>query len=117
MRKRTFPAVLTAATVPVLSFVASAADETVDFEKRVNPILESTCVTCHNEEKDKGDIRLDTKAAALASVSENDDPALVPGAPEKSGLFWTTVLPEDDDLIMPPKGDVLDQSQTEKLKA
>jgi len=86
------------------------------FTKYVKPVLEAACVTCHNADKPKGDISLHTREAALASISENDGACLVPGRPGDSGLYSTTVLPEDDDLIMPPKGDPLDKSQTDRIK-
>ena len=96
---------------------ALASEEAPDvFTTAVRPILESACVTCHNEEKDKGDIRLDTREAALASISENDMACLVPEDPDESGLYFTSILPEDDDLAMPPKGDRLSKDQTEVLK-
>ncbi len=101
----------------LLATSALAADETPDlFTTAVRPILESTCVSCHNEDKDKGDIRLDTREAALASISENDMACLVPEDPAESGLYYTSTLPEDDDLAMPPKGDRLTKDQTEVLK-
>ena len=69
----------------------------VDFVRDVKPILEHNCVSCHREDNAKGDIRLDTKSATLAG-----DDVLVPGDPEASSLYWTTTLPVDDELFMPP---------------
>ena len=60
----------------------------VEFVRDVKPILEHNCVSCHREDNDKGDVRLDTKAATLAG-----DDVLVPGDPEASSLYWTTTLP------------------------
>src|SRR6059058_2394726 len=37
----------------------------VDFEKDVRPIFEKHCVKCHGPDKQKGDLRLDEKTAAL----------------------------------------------------
>ena len=53
----------------------------VEFMRDVKPILEHNCVSCHREDNDKGDVRLDTKAATLAG-----DDVLVPGDPEASSL-------------------------------
>jgi len=75
-------------------FVETSA---VEFERDVKPILEHNCVSCHREDNDKGDVRLDTKSATLAG-----DDVLVPGDPEASSLYWTTTLPQDDELFMPP---------------
>jgi len=69
----------------------------IDFVRDVKPILEHNCVSCHREDNAKGKIRLDDKASAFAG-----DEVIVPGKPEDSSLYWTTTLPADDDLIMPP---------------
>ena len=85
----------------------------IDFIRDVRPILEHNCVSCHREDNAKGDIRLDTKSATL----EGDD-VLVPGDPESSSLYWTTTLPLDDELFMPPiKNEEKDYPLTEKEKA
>jgi uncharacterized membrane protein len=85
----------------------------IDFARDVQPILEHNCVSCHREENAKGDVRLDTKAATLAG-----DDVLVPGDPEASSLYWTTTLPLDDELIMPPiKNEEKDYPLTDAEKA
>ena len=91
----------------------TAADK-VDFNSDIRPILESTCLSCHGETKQGGELRLDTQAAALKG-SENGA-VLVPGQPDKSSLYTTTTLDPDDDDVMPPKGDPLTKVQTELLK-
>ncbi len=73
----------------------------VDFVKDVQPILELNCVSCHREGNVKGGVQLDTKAMALSSG--DNGPALVPGKSAKSAMYTTMVLPEDDELLMPPK--------------
>src|SRR5437588_9742778 len=35
------------------------------FEKSVRPVLAESCVTCHGPEKQRGGLRLDSKAALL----------------------------------------------------
>ena len=85
----------------------------IDFTRDVQPILEHNCVSCHREDNAKGDVRLDTKAATLAG-----DDVLVPGDPEASSLYWTTTLPLDDELIMPPiKNEEKDYPLTDAEKA
>jgi formylglycine-generating enzyme required for sulfatase activity len=79
---------------------ANAADA-VDFNRDVRPILEGACVHCHGPEKAEGDVRLDSKAAAFEGSGDN--PGVTPGKPDDSSLYWTTALPQDDDLFMPPK--------------
>ncbi len=86
-----------------------------DFAKHVKPILEAACVHCHCEKSSKGDLRLDTRAAAIKG-GENGT-ALVPGDPEKSPLYKLCTLEEGDDDVMPPKKEgVLAASQIAILK-
>ena len=54
-------------------------------------------MSCHREGNVKGKVRLDTKEAAFAG-----DDVIVPGKPDDSSLYWTTTLPSDDELVMPP---------------
>ena len=85
----------------------------IDFTRDVKPILEHNCVSCHRADNAKGDIRLDTKSATL----EGED-VLVPGDPESSSLYWTTTLPLDDELFMPPiKNEEKDYPLTDEEKA
>ena len=92
------------------------AADSVDFALDIKPILESACLSCHDPEKTKGDLRLDTRAGALKGGKEKGA-ALVPGKPSESPLFASTVLPADHEEIMPPKGDVLSKEQTGLLRA
>lgn len=99
-----------------------AAHAAVDFAKDVQPILETACVRCHNPkgtDYDEGrtDVDLSTKEAAFDVVS-----TIVPGRPEKSKLYTTTILPDDHEKLMPPRNPVtkslerLTKEQTETLK-
>ena len=95
-------------------FADEKASGEVDFNKQVKPILESACVRCHNPEEDDGDLIMTNLAACLKGG--DDGPALVPGKPDDSSIYWTTVEPADSDDIMPPKDPPLDKSQTDILK-
>lgn len=87
----------------------------VDFAKQVQPILESACVHCHGADKDKGDVRLHTKEAAFAGNEYG--PGITAGKPDESSIYATLILPEDDDLVMPPeKEGLLDASQISVIK-
>ena len=72
----------------------------MDFTRQVQPILELHCLKCHGPEKPKGGLRLDTLAGALKGG--DNGAALLPGQPDKSPLFTSTVLPADHDNVMPP---------------
>lgn len=86
----------------------------VDFEREIKPIIESTCLHCHHEGNAEGDLRLDSFATATAQ--REGGPAIVPRDPAKSSLYSSTVLPPDDEHIMPPDGSRLDKSQTERIR-
>jgi hypothetical protein len=68
------------------------------FETKVRPILAENCFQCHGEKKHRGDLRLDSLAAALEGGGRG--PALVPGHPEKS-LLIKAIGHQDKDLKMP----------------
>ena len=69
----------------------------IDFVRDVQPILEHNCVSCHREGNDKGGVRLDNEKSAF-----DGEDVIIPGNPEDSSLYWTTTLPQDDELFMPP---------------
>ncbi|HUR47207.1 MAG TPA: SUMF1/EgtB/PvdO family nonheme iron enzyme [Candidatus Saccharimonadales bacterium] len=97
------------------TFLASQAAETVDFSKDIRPILELNCTKCHGPEQHKGKLRLDSREAALKGG--DNGPALVPGKPEESKLYTSTVLPPDHDDVMPPKKEGhLSKGQTDLIK-
>jgi len=80
---------------------SQAADKTVDFVKDIQPIIEEQCLTCHRASHAAGDVQLDTKTAALKAKGAGK--CVTPGNPAKSTFYTTTVLPADDDGLMPPK--------------
>jgi formylglycine-generating enzyme required for sulfatase activity len=88
-----------------------------DFVTTVKPILEAACVHCHCEAKAKGDLRLDTKAEAFKPI--DGTPMIVPGKPEESKVYTSTLLAPDHDDLMPPAkdGPALAPEQTGILKA
>jgi mono/diheme cytochrome c family protein len=74
--------VLICLTTPIVA----RADEGNDFfEARVRPVLVEHCLGCHGEKKQKGALRLDTKAGW--EKGGDTGPAIVPGKPDKSHLI------------------------------
>jgi len=84
-----------------LTLTAGAVRAAVDFERDIQPILETSCVQCHGEEKDKGGLRMHTGETLTAGGDSGS--AVDPAAPEKSLLLQRLLLPADDDEAMPPK--------------
>ncbi|MBM3846397.1 MAG: hypothetical protein FJ405_08940 [Verrucomicrobia bacterium] len=115
VREHYFRRSLAAVSVGFLPWVSSGADP-VDFKQHVKPILESTCLSCHDAQNTKGGLRLDTAAGAKKG-GDDKGPSIVPGQPDKSPLYTLSALPADHDDIMPPKGDVLTKEQLAVLKA
>jgi hypothetical protein len=69
------------------------------FEAKIRPILADHCFKCHGEKKQKGGLRLDSRAEVLEGGDRG--PALLPGRPEKS-LLIKAISHQDPDLKMPP---------------
>jgi len=97
-----------------MAWLGGLAKAEVSFEKHVQPVLASACLSCHGEKKDKGELRLHTLEDLLKGSEYGK--VVVPGNPEKSSLYTSTVLPPDDDDIMPAKGELLTSDQANALK-
>ena len=81
-----------------LAWADAVADQ--HFLNKVKPLLDSRCITCHGAEKQKGGLRLDSRAAAIQGGESG--PAVVPGKPGES-LLLDAVLHSKKELKMPPK--------------
>ncbi|WP_212005461.1 c-type cytochrome domain-containing protein [Chitinophaga sp. HK235] len=72
------------------------------YEDLVMPVLSSRCYGCHNAQKLKGGLRLES--LALIRQGGEHGPVLKDSMPEESELFKRLVLPDNDEHRMPPKG-------------
>lgn len=81
----------------------------------VIPILEGKCNECHNENKIKGKLRMDTHDLLLAGAEGSDFPTVVPGDAEQSEMIVRVTLPSDHDEFMPTKGEPLTPDEIELL--
>src|SRR5437870_5456886 len=79
---------------------APAGMKGVTYAKDIRPLFEASCFRCHGEEKQKGDLRLDSLAAVLKGGE--DGKVVVPGNSKKSLLVFA-VAQVDDEIAMPPK--------------
>ena len=100
-----------------------AAQEKVDFERQVFPILKNNCQKCHwAPRKDargrlrtaKGGLRLDGKGFILAGGSTAGK-AVIPKSSSASLLYSLVSLPADDLDIMPPEGSPLKAKEVELI--
>jgi mono/diheme cytochrome c family protein/uncharacterized membrane protein len=99
--------VVTSATV-----VKEEIKPVMAYQELIQPILEQRCYSCHGPNKSKADLRLDSPEA-IQKGGENGS-ILTAGNPQKSTLYTYLVLPEDDDMHMPPSGKP--QLTTEQIK-
>jgi len=95
-----------AAPKATVADTAAKASAIRHFESLVRPLLAAKCFQCHDDKKQKGDLRLDSRAALLLGGASG--PAVVPGDESKS-LFIKAISYEDKDLQMPPKGKLSDE--------
>src|SRR5437764_286578 len=89
------------------------------FETKIRPLLANNCFNCHGPKKQRGELRLDSRAAMLEGGARG--PALVPGDPNKS-LLIIAIRYDDKQLKMPedkklPKEHIADLTQWVKMGA
>ncbi len=91
-----------------------AATRPVDFVQDIHPILAHACFSCHGADKQKADLRLDLKAAALKGGESGR--VIVPGKSAESPLIHN-VAGLNPEQLMPPKGERLTAAQIGLLRA
>lgn len=93
-----------------LTAFSAKAEDKIDFAKQIWPLVENSCLKCHQVpyEDERGRMRkpksgliLGTKEGIMAGGDEGD--AIVAGKPDDSPFYTMTMLPLDDDLHMPPE--------------
>ena len=82
--------------------VLENVDEAHIYQDIIHPILDARCVSCHNPNKQKGDLLLTNQQNILAGGESGD--VLIAGNADNSELYRRLVLPEDHDDHMPPSG-------------
>ena len=96
----------------LLAATGLRAIEAPNYETQIRPILKEHCTHCHGEEeKPKGGIDLRLRRF-MDGKTEDGDPMLTPGHPEKSALFTLT-----RDGEMPKKGKKMPEGQQALLEA
>ena len=101
------------ATIPAES---GAETGLVNFSKRVLPIFQKNCISCHGPDEQAKGLRLDSVADIMDANA--DGLLLVAGKADESELFRRISLPEDDQEIMPPSdfGSPLSTADQELIK-
>ncbi len=90
----------------IVSFAAVAATARADdrqanefFESKVRPVLAENCIQCHGPDKQKGGLRLDSRASLLKGAG--GELVVILGEPDKSPLI--KAIRHEGDTKMPPK--------------
>ena len=97
----------------VLPALATSTPEQLEFfEKKVRPVLAEQCYKCHGPEKQKADLRVDSRDALLKPGT--DGPAIVPGNPGESLLIKS--IKHVGDMKMPEKAPKMPDDQITALE-
>ena len=107
---------LAAAAFLLVASASARADDKpapVDFVKQIRPLLSEHCFRCHGPKEQKNGLRLDRRDNAFKG-GESNEPAIVPGNPDKS-LAVIYIRGDDPDVMMPPEGERVPKEKLELL--
>ncbi len=90
---------------------ATSPEEIEFFEKRVRPVLSEQCYKCHGPDKQKAELRVDSREAILKGTDLG--PVVVPGKPEESSFIKS--IRHEGDSKMPEKADKMPDDQINAL--
>jgi len=93
--------------------LTSLTHEQVNFVRKVKPILEGSCLECHQHQYVFGGLNLETKE--LAMKGGRSGPVIVPGSPHQSLLYKVLLLGHDSVLAMPPTPERLDRDYEQTI--
>ena len=83
----------------------------ISYKKTIEPIFADKCYSCHGEEKQKGDLRMD-----VIPFETESDTIIIPGNPDDSDLIYF-ISTDDMEDIMPPEGkDELKKEEIELIR-
>jgi cytochrome c553 len=109
--RRIFVITLLTGTILVLRSHAVTPAEVEFFETKVRPVLAEHCYKCHGTEKQKAELRLDSRVAILKGSDAG--PVVVPGKPEESVLIKS--VRHEGDSKMPEKEEKLPEAEITAL--
>ncbi len=80
------------------------ADDRIDYNRDIRPILSNKCLACHGQDPKavQAGLKLNVRDSATSKLSDGKI-AIVAGHPEKSALI-ARVESKDPDMMMPPSG-------------
>ena len=86
------------------------------FEREIAPILKNNCLECHGQMQQKGGLRLDIKAAAMAGSDYGEYPVIIPKKALESPLFFLVNSIDLEDRMPPEEKDPLSAKEIQLLK-
>ncbi len=89
-------------SAPVKSFSEEELLKQPAYSAVIQPIFDQRCVSCHNEKKSKGGLRMDSLEQLLKGGDSGS--SIDPANSEESLMGTRITLPIDDDDHMPPDG-------------
>lgn len=84
----------------------------VTFDDHMLPILRQNCLSCHNPDRKRGGLRLDTFAGIMAGGGSGE--VIKPGDPEGSVLF--KVVSHQQEPFMPPSSPALQKESLDTIR-
>ena len=91
-----------------------AVERNVNFVKDVKPLFAKFCLNCHGSTKQEAGLRLDDKDAAMAGGDTGE--SILPENSAES-LLIRYVAGIDENIVMPPEGDLMSKKQVGILRA
>ncbi len=95
----------------------AGADDCVDFNRQIRPLLTSRCVACHGPDENErmADLRLDISSGASQDLGGYA--AIIPGQADASELIRRITTEENDELMPPPdKGERFSADEVDLMR-
>lgn len=89
-------------SISVLCFSSALAEERVEFNRDIRPILTKHCTACHGGVKEAGEISFIYREKALGKGKSGEHP-IVPGKPSESDMLRRLRSPDPDEVMPKPK--------------
>ncbi|QGJ68533.1 Planctomycete cytochrome C [Planctomycetales bacterium 10988] len=94
------------------------AEERIDFQTQIKPILSDRCFVCHGPDAAhrEGDLRLDTPEGAFGESYGGIVPSIItPGDPDQSELVRRLEAEEDYEIMPPPESNLSVTAEEKEL--
>ncbi len=94
------------------SMTPGKQEAVVSYSEHIRPIFEAKCFSCHNRDKRRSGLSLESVSDALEGGSSGE--VIVPGKPDASRLF--RLINHQEEPKMPLSGDKLDPESIAKIR-